>query len=115
MPPQLRTASVEQDSPSKVPLLLPGDILPAVMCEYEYACLGYFDTKDVGANKQVQKILTGLRDTRIQDWVSINRKRLLALMFPAFMMEFKSLYLPKDWEEITCIKLLQMTQGTDVF
>jgi hypothetical protein len=36
-------------------------------------------------------------------------------MFPAFMTEFKKLYLPKDWEEITCIELLQMNQGSDIF
>jgi hypothetical protein len=115
MPSQLRDASVEQDSPSKVPLLLPGDISPAVMREYEYACLGYFDTKDIGPEKQVQKILAGLRDTRIQDWVSINREHLLGLTFAAFMAEFKSLYLPKDWEEITRIELLQMNQGNENF
>jgi hypothetical protein len=85
------------------------------MREYEYACLGYFDTKDVGPEKQVQKILAGLRDTRVQDWVSINCECLLGLSFAAFMTEFKLLYLPKDWEEITCIELLQMTQDNDVF
>ena len=106
---------MEQDSPSKVPLLLPGDISPAIMCEYEYACLGYFDTKDIVPEKQVRKILAGLWDTHVQDWVSINRERLLALMFAAFMTEFKKLYLPKDWEEITRIKLLQMNQGNDIF
>jgi hypothetical protein len=36
-------------------------------------------------------------------------------MFAAFMTEFKSLYLPKDWEEIMHIELLQMTQDNDVF
>lgn len=115
MPPQLQTASVEQDSPSKIPLLLPGDISPTVMREYEYACLGYFDTKDVAPDKQVWKVLAGLRDTCIQDWVSLNCERLLRLTFPAFMTEFKELYLPKDWEEITCIELLQMNQGNKLF
>src|SRR5882762_5257277 len=37
------------------------------------------------------------------------------LTFASFMKEFKSLYLPKDWEEITCIELLQMTQGNNMF
>ncbi|KIM88504.1 hypothetical protein PILCRDRAFT_2732 [Piloderma croceum F 1598] len=57
MPSQLRTASVKQNLPLKVPLLLPGDISPTIMHKYEYACLGYFNTKDVGPNKQVRKIL----------------------------------------------------------
>jgi glycerophosphoryl diester phosphodiesterase len=115
MPSQSKSASVDQDSPSKVPLLLLGDISPLVMCEYEHACLGYFDTKDIGAEKQVRKILAGLRDTHIQDWVSINREHLLVLTFMAFMKELKLLYLPKDWEEITRIELLQMTQANDMF
>jgi len=85
------------------------------MCEYKYACLGYFDTKDIVPEKQVWKIMAGLRDTRVQDWVSINCERLLALTFAALMTEFKKLYLPKDWEEITRIKLLQMHQGNDMF
>lgn len=112
---QPRSASVEQDTLSKVPLLLLGDISPGVMWEYEYACLGYFYTKDVRPEKQVRKILARLRDTRVQDWVSINCEHLLGLMFAAFMTEFKSLYLPKDWEEIMHIELLQMTQDNDVF
>jgi hypothetical protein len=114
MPSQSRDAAVDQDLPSKVPLL-PGDISPAVMCKYEYACLGYFDTKDIVPEKQVRKILVGLWDTCVQDWVSINHERLLALTFAAFMAEFKSLYLPKDWEEITRIELLQMNQGNEMF
>ena len=31
------------------------------------------------------------------------------------MVEFKAAYLPKDWEEITRIELLQLTQGNDSF
>ncbi|KIM72369.1 hypothetical protein PILCRDRAFT_16192 [Piloderma croceum F 1598] len=31
------------------------------------------------------------------------------------MTEFQAGYLPKDWEETTCIELLQMVQGTSTF
>ena len=81
-------------------MLLPGDITPSVMHMYENACNGYFDTKDVPEEKQVRRVLAGLRDTHIQDWVSIHRERLLAMTFSEFMVEFKLAYLPKDWEEI---------------
>jgi hypothetical protein len=57
---QAKFAVLEQDSPSKVPLLLPSDITPVVMRAFEHACLGYFDTKDVPAEKQVCKVLPGL-------------------------------------------------------
>jgi hypothetical protein len=112
---QSRFAVVIQDSPSKVPLLQPGDITPAVMRAYEQACYGYFDTKDIVEDKQVQKVLAGLHDPCIQDWVSINRDHLLALDPAAFMTEFRAGYLPKDWEETTRIELLQMVQGTNTF
>jgi hypothetical protein len=106
MPSQSKFATVQQDSPSKIPILLPSDITPYVMCSYEQACRGYFDTKDVDDDKKVQKILAGLRDNCIQDWVGIHCDRLLNMSFADFMTKFKSAYLPKAWEEITQIDLL---------
>jgi hypothetical protein len=50
---QLKFTSVQQDSPSKVPILLPGDISPYVMRSYELACHGYFNTKDIEDDKKV--------------------------------------------------------------
>ena len=52
MPVQLKFAAIEQDSPSKVPILLPGDITPFVMCMYENACNRYFDTKDIAVESK---------------------------------------------------------------
>ena len=71
--------------------------------------------KDVAEDKQVCRVLARLRDDRIQDWVSIHHERLLELTFEDFLAKFKLSYLPKDWEEITHIELLQMTQGEDNF
>jgi len=91
---------VEQDSPNKVPILLQGDLTPSVMHQYESACLGFFEGKEVAPEKQVRKILTGLRDGRIQEWISIDRDEILNLTFVEFMIEFKAGFLPEDWEEI---------------
>ena len=55
--------------------------------------------------------MAGLRDSRIQDWVGIHREHLLDMTFVDFLAEFKLAYLPKDWEEITRIELLQLMQG----
>jgi hypothetical protein len=110
-----KLATVEQDSPSKPPLLTPGDINPAVMRAFEMACLGYFENKDIQEDKQVRKILSGLQDTRLQDWISVDRDRFLALDFQEFMDEFRAAYLPEDWEETTRIELLGMTQGDATF
>jgi hypothetical protein len=110
-----KIAAVEQDAPSKIPILLPGDMTPTVMRQFEHACYGYFDTKDIAADRQVHKVLTGLCNSCMQDWVAINCDELLAMSFKDFMIKFKAAYLPKDWEEITRIELLQMSQGSISF
>ena len=51
----------------------------------------------------------------MQDWISVDRDRFLALEFADFMTEFRAAYLPEDWEEITRIELLGMTQGDLAF
>jgi hypothetical protein len=111
MPNQSKFATVVQDSPSRPPILTAGDLTPAVMRSFETGCLGYFENKDIADDKQVRKILGGLQDTRIQDWVSVDRDHFLALPFADFMTEFRAGYLPEDWEEITRIELLGMTQN----
>jgi hypothetical protein len=108
---QSKFATVEQESPSRPPVLTAGDLTPAVARSFEMACLGYFEHKDIAEDKQVRKILAGLQDSRMQDWVSVDRDRFLALSFPDFMKEFRAGYLPEDWEEITRIELLAMTQN----
>lgn len=92
--------TVEQDTPSKVPILQPGDITTNVMCTYENACWGYFENKDID-DKQVRKILSALCDNYIQDWISINREHFLTMSFVEFMKEFCMGYLPEDWEDNT--------------
>jgi hypothetical protein len=60
-------ARVEQENPAKIPLLLQGDISPEVMREYTDACEGYFEQKEIPEDKQVRKILAGLKDSCIKD------------------------------------------------
>jgi hypothetical protein len=106
---------VEQDAPSKPPVLTAGEITPAVMRSYENACLSYFENKDIAEEKQVRKILGGLQDSRLHDWIDIDRERFLTLSFVNFMVEFRAGYLPEDWEEVTRIKLLGMIQEEQAF
>ena len=62
-------------------------------------------------DKQVHRVLAGLCDIHIQDWVGIHCDHLLTMTFTDLMTEFKQAYLPKDWEEITRIELLQLAQA----
>ena len=110
-----KLAVIDQDSPSKAPVLTAGDLTLAIVCVYEMACLGYFKSKDIAADKQVRKILAGLQDPCIQDWISVEHDRFLELSFTNFMTEFCAGYLPEDWEEITHIELLAMIQNDMTF
>jgi hypothetical protein len=99
-------ASVEQNSPSKVPILTAGNISPAVMRQFEHACKNYFIHK---------KIIGGILDDRVTDWIIAERKCLIALSFDVFMMDFRQNYLAEDWEEDTLRELLSMSQGSNSF
>jgi hypothetical protein len=85
------------------------------MRQFQNGCLDYFDNKETPADKQVKKILLGLKDHCIRDWTNTERKHLHALSFDKFMTEFKAGYLEEDWEETTRRELLSMTQGNTLF
>ena len=108
-------ATVDWEVPTKVPILNAGDITPDVMREYEDDCINFFDAKEIPADKQVRKILAGIKDHRIKDWIAVKRNALLALTFDKFMTEFRANYLEEDWESTTRRQLLAMTQGTESF
>jgi hypothetical protein len=110
MPSQSHFFTVEQDAPSKLPILTTGKITPSIMHSYENACLSYFENKDIADEKQVQKILSGLQDSHLQDCIDIDCEHFLILSFVDFMVEFWTGYLPEDWEEVTHIELLGIIQ-----
>jgi hypothetical protein len=113
---QSKFTAVQTDSgTSRPPTLTSGDMNPALMCSFENACLGYFEHKEIEADKQVCKILACLQDSHVQGWISVDHDHFLALSFADFMTKFCAVYLPKDWEEITHIELLGMTQGNLAF
>jgi hypothetical protein len=108
-------ASVDQTSPSKVPILSAGDISPKVMCQFEHGCMNFFIHKKVIPDDPVSLIIGGIMDSHVNDWIVSNCDRLVALPFSAFMSKFHLNYLAEDWEEDTLRELLSMTQGTSSF
>jgi hypothetical protein len=62
-PSSKNAARIDQESSAQPPTLLAGDISPAVMREFEDCCIGYFENKEIAEDKQVHKILAGLKDT----------------------------------------------------
>jgi hypothetical protein len=115
MPITKNRAYVEQDAASRPLTLHAGDITLAVMCDFEEACIGFFESKDIEDKKQVKKILPGLKDTWICNWISSDQERICGLSFKEFMDEFHGAYLDKDWEETTCWELRGMVQGNNTF
>jgi hypothetical protein len=107
----LPQARIEHDALSKLPILLPGDISPEVMCTFKIKCLGYFDNKEVSKDKYVRKILSCFQDPCIIDWITVERECLLELSFEDFMKEFRAAYLHKNWEDKTHRDILSMKQG----
>jgi hypothetical protein len=108
-------AMVEQDASSKVPILLPGDLNASVIREYVESCKGYFDNKDIAAEKQVCRILAGIKDSHYRDWISSDRPRIQSLNFDDFIAKFKKNYLNDRWEAKMHHELLTMTQGPKSF
>jgi hypothetical protein len=108
-------ATVDQSSPSKVPILTPGDISPTVMHQFEHGCRNYFIHKKIITDDQVSLIIGGILDDHINKWIMADHDRLVALSFDAFTIKFCANYLAEDWEEDTLRKLLSMTQGTSTF
>ncbi|KAJ7142245.1 hypothetical protein C8R44DRAFT_865607 [Mycena epipterygia] len=92
-------ASVEAQ-PSKAPILSAGEASPTVICEWELACLMYFDVKSIEAKVQVAMVMGGLRNHRITDWLAIDDDRVAAkaLAFKPFMVDIRKRLLPTDWE-----------------
>ena len=108
-------ASVEQNSPSKVPILTAGNISPTIMCQFEHTCKNYFTHKKIITDDQVSLIIGGILDDRVTDWIIAEHERLIALSFNVFMTDFRQNYLAEDWEEDTLQELLSMSQGTNSF
>lgn len=102
-------AVVEHVHQSKSPILLAGEIDPAVMCTFELGCLDFFDCKEIKDNDQVRKILGCFRDSRIHDWISGDCNRLLTLSFTEFMAELRANYLDPDWEPTVRRRILAAT------
>jgi hypothetical protein len=108
-------AHVEQDGPSKIPIMTEGDPSPEVMQEFENGCLDHFGNKDIAPEKQTARILPGFKDPRIRAHINANRERLTALSFRDFMKELRELYLPPDWEEDLRRSLMSATMGSGSF
>ena len=57
-------------------------------------------------NLKVSRILGCFENDLVNDWISVNRERFTELSFKNFMTEFRSRWLPHDWEDLVRSKIL---------
>ena len=93
---------------TRPPQLSNGDITPKSVKDFENHCLNYFVNAKGGIedNLKVSRILGCFENDLVNDWISINRERFTTLTFPEFMVEFRARWLPHDWEQSVCSKIL---------
>lgn len=72
-------ATVVHQSPKQVPLLTPGDVTPTLLVDWLSACEYYFEERETTEEKKVTKVLSGLQDPLLRDWVSSDGTRIRAL------------------------------------
>lgn len=58
----MSTQATVDPTSAKVPILTQGDILLAVMMEFENTVLDFFNSKSVPAEKQVTMVIPGIKD-----------------------------------------------------
>lgn len=84
------------------------DITPKSVKYFENHCLNYFINAkgSIHNNLKVSCILGCFENDLVNDWVSVDRDQIITLTFPAFMVEFRACWLPYDWEQSLCSKIL---------
>ena len=82
------------------PRLSDGAILPEAVWKFERHCLNYFVNaeEDIPDDAKVSRLLSSFDDCLVNDWMAVNRDRLITLTFKQFMSEFRTRWLPRHWE-----------------
>lgn len=81
-----KQATVE-DRYTKPPVLTEGDLTPEVAKDYETACRDFFDTKEIEEGDQVRRLLVGIKDHWMRDWILGQHDVVVKLSFSEFMTE----------------------------
>ncbi|KAF8652849.1 hypothetical protein AX16_004124 [Volvariella volvacea WC 439] len=100
-----RFASV-QPIPGGPPMLHPGDLNPAVLRDYECACLDFFSFARVPGEDQVRCIFYTIHDPVIRRWIDLERISILKMSFEQFMAHLRNELLPPTWMDDISIQLL---------
>jgi len=98
---------------SKPPMLSAGNISLEVMRQFENACRSFFRNKEGLKSKDyIARIAGGLQDPLISDWYWTAHEVFDVLSFNDFMKEFRLKWLPNDWEQDICCRVLGTKQAS---
>jgi hypothetical protein len=93
-------------------MLSAGTVLPEVMRQFENTCRSFFHNKEGLESKDyVAHIAGGLQDPLISDWYWTAHEMFDLLLFDDFMKEFRVKWLPNDWEQDICRRVLGTKQA----
>ena len=103
------TPHVEHHSLHHAPILTAGVPTPALLLEFEDACMDFFANAKGGVPDDVQviRILPSFKDPIIRGWISSDRPHLSTLKFNEFMKLLRSKFLSKQWEDELLSKILR--------
>jgi len=93
---------------SHPPILSEGELTPKALMTFEEDCNSYFLNAKGGVTQEqkVLRILNSFRDTHVRNWITTDRAALTALTFEAFMLRLRAEFLPPNWEDKVCSRIL---------
>lgn len=93
---------------TRPPQLSNGEISPKAFRDFENHCFNYFVNAKGGIEDglKVSCILGCSENDLVNNWISVNREWFPELTFADFMKEFRARWLPHDWEQSVCTKIL---------
>ncbi|TFY53313.1 hypothetical protein EVJ58_g9521 [Rhodofomes roseus] len=105
-------ARLEHHGSSKAPTLHPGELTAEILCDFEDACINYFNRnkRKIDDADQTSAILGELLDFRIRDWITCDRAAIEVLSFQAFMQKLREQFLDKDWAGTLHTEILHCRQ-----
>ncbi|KAH7903811.1 hypothetical protein BJ138DRAFT_1020039, partial [Hygrophoropsis aurantiaca] len=110
-----KNSTVEHVDATKPPILTAGILTPEVARAWENACLQFFQQKEIPDDKQVQRIVWGMRDARLADWYLTNKVVIDALTFAEYMVLLRDKWLEANWQSRIRQKLLSSRQNNRRF
>jgi len=97
------------------PILTPGALTPALLRAFQIGSMQYLVQKNIATDKQVNHVVWGLRDPRVQNWYINDMVSIDALTFTAFMNEVRKNWLLDGWEGVIENSILKSNQGDRPF